>query len=107
MDLDPIIGTSLPRKDGRMKVIGRAKYGADINLYGQLHAAICHSSCPHGLIKNINAEKAKAVPGVRAVITGRDFPTCYGQFIADQPILAIKTGKLDLYRQRRKLRNVR
>jgi CO/xanthine dehydrogenase Mo-binding subunit len=31
MDLDPIIGTSLPRKDGRMKVIGRAKYGADIN----------------------------------------------------------------------------
>ncbi len=89
MDLDPIIGTSLPRKDGRMKVIGRAKYGADINLYGQLHAAICHSSCPHGLIKSINAEKAKAVPGVRAVITGRDFPTCYGQFIADQPILAI------------------
>lgn len=89
MDLDPIIGTSLPRKDGRMKVIGRAKYGADINLYGQLHAAICHSSCPHGLIKSINVEKAKAVSGVRAVITGRNFPTCYGQFIADQPIIAI------------------
>lgn len=89
MDQESIIGASIPRKDGRMKVIGRAKYGADINLYGQLHAAICHSTCPHGWIKSIHTEKAKAFPGVRAVIVGRDFPTCYGQFIADQPIIAI------------------
>jgi len=89
MDQESIIGASIPRKDGRMKVMGRAQYGADINLYGQLHAAICHSSCPHGRIKSIHMEKAKAYPGVRAVIIGRDFPTCHGQFIADQPIIAI------------------
>lgn len=89
MELDSIIGSSIPRKDGRSKVTGRAKYGADINLAGQLYAAIHHSSCAHGWIKAIHTEKALAYPGVRAVILGKDFPVCYGQFIADQPILAI------------------
>ena len=89
MALNPIIGSSIPRKDGREKVTGHAKYGADINVSGQLYAVIYHSPHPHALIKNVDKSKASAYPGVRAVITGRDFPACYGQFIADQPILAV------------------
>lgn len=89
MNINPIIGTSVPRKDGYSKVTGHAKYGDDINLHGQLYGAIYHSPCPHGRILAIHTEKARAYPGVRAVITGTDFPAYYGQFIADQPIIAI------------------
>lgn len=89
MALNPIIGTSIPRKDGREKVTGHAKYGADINVSGQLYAAVYHSPHPHARIKSVDTSKARAYPGVRAVVTGRDFPACYGQFIADQPIIAI------------------
>ncbi|MFB0920494.1 MAG: xanthine dehydrogenase family protein molybdopterin-binding subunit [Oscillospiraceae bacterium] len=89
MALNPIIGSSIPRKDGREKVTGHARYGADINVSGQLYAVIYHSPHPHALIKSIDTSKARAFPGVRAVITGKDFPACYGQFIADQPIMAI------------------
>lgn len=82
------IGASIPRKDGKDKVTGRAKYGADVNLSGQLHAAICHSPYPHAKIVSIDTSKARAMPGVRCIITGEDYHQCHGQFIADQPILA-------------------
>ena len=63
------------RHDGLDKVTGRARYGADIDLPGLLHGKILRSPYAHAIIKKIDVSKARALPGVRAVVTGGDFPT--------------------------------
>ena len=69
-----VIGTRPIRHDGVDKVTGRAKYGADVKLAGMLQAAILRSPHAHARIKSIDTSGAEAIPGVRAVITGADFP---------------------------------
>ncbi len=75
-DLDKykVVGRSLPRWDAVDKVTGKAKYTGDISLPGMLHGKILHSPIAHGIIKRIDTSKAEALPGVKAVITGRDVP---------------------------------
>ncbi len=87
--VEPVIGHSQIRKDGIEKVTGTAQYGADVNFPGQLYGAVTRSPHPHARILAIHTEKARAVVGVRAVITGADYPEPYGTFIADQPIIAL------------------
>lgn len=67
------IGTRTIRPDGVDKVTGRAKYGADLNLPGMLVGKVKRSPHAHARVKSINMEKAKRLPGVKAVITGADF----------------------------------
>ena len=86
---EAVIGHTQIRKGGVAKVTGAAQFGADVDLPGQLYGAVLHSPHPHARILKVDTEAAKALPGVRAVITGADFPTLYGSFIADQPILAV------------------
>lgn len=86
---EAIVGHTQLRKDAVEKVTGTARYGADVNFPGQLYGALARSPHPHARIKAVRVEKAKAVPGVRVVITGADYPEPYGQFIADQPIIAL------------------
>ena len=86
---EKIIGHTQVRKDGISKVTGTALYGADVNFPGQLYGACARSPHAHARILAVHTEKALELPGVRAVITGRDYPRPYGQFIADQPIIAI------------------
>ena len=69
-----VVGTRPIRHDGVDKVTGRAKYGADIALAGMLHAKVLRSPHAHARIKSINTSKALALPGVKAVITGKDLP---------------------------------
>ncbi len=69
-----IVGTRPIRPDGVDKVTGRANFGADMKLSGMLHARIKRSPHAHARIISINAEKALALPGVRAVVTAADFP---------------------------------
>ena len=83
-----VIGHTQIRKGGIAKVTGAAQYGADMDLPGQLYAAVARSPYPHARILNIDTQQAAALPGVRAVITGEDCPTLFGSFIADQPIVA-------------------
>ena len=68
------VGTRPIRHDGLDKVTGRANYGADISLPGLLHGAILRSPHAHARILSIDTREAGAVPGVKAVITGRDIP---------------------------------
>jgi CO/xanthine dehydrogenase Mo-binding subunit len=84
-----VVGKPVTRKDVVNKVTGQTKFGADVNLPGQLYGAVCRSPYPHARIKNINTEKARQLPGVRAIVTGQDYPFVYGQFIEDQPIIAL------------------
>jgi CO/xanthine dehydrogenase Mo-binding subunit len=70
-----IVGTRPDRPDGLDKVTGRARYGADISAPGMLHAAVVRSPYAHARIIRIDASKALALDGVKAVITRADFPT--------------------------------
>jgi len=85
---ETVIGHTQIRKGGIAKVTGTAKFGADVDLPGQLYGAVLHSPYAHARILSIDVEQARSMPGVRAVIIGSDFPTLYGSFIADQPIVA-------------------
>ncbi len=68
------VGTRPVRHDGLEKVTGRARYGADLNLPGMLIGAVLRSPHPHARIVSIDTSAAEAMDGVRAVVTGADFP---------------------------------
>ena len=69
-----VIGTRPIRHDGVDKVTGRAKYGADYAFPGMLHGKVLRSPHAHANIKSINIEKALKLPGVKAIVTGKDLP---------------------------------
>jgi CO/xanthine dehydrogenase Mo-binding subunit len=68
------IGLSIPRPDGPDKVTGQVQYVADLNPRGLLHAKLLRSPHAHAKIVRIDVSRAKALPGVRAVITAADIP---------------------------------
>jgi CO/xanthine dehydrogenase Mo-binding subunit len=70
-----VVGTRPIRPDGVDKVTGRANFGADMVMPGMLWGRIKRSPHAHARIVAIKADKALALPGVKAVITGADFPT--------------------------------
>ena len=83
------VGARVPRVDSAAKVTGAAVYGVDVALPGMLHGAVVRSPHPHARIVSISTDAARSVPGVEAVVTGRDFPHLHGSAIRDQPYLAI------------------
>jgi len=60
--------------DAPAKVTGRARYTGDMKLPGMLHGKLLRSPVPHARIADIDVSKALALPGVKAVITGKDTP---------------------------------
>ena len=85
-----LIGTSPLRIEGRAKVTGAATYVDDMP-FGPalLHGMIKRSPIAHGLIKRIDVSKARALPGVRVVVTGQDFPGYTGLYLKDRRIFAL------------------
>ena len=69
-----VVGTRPIRPDGVDKVTGRANFGADMKMPGMLWGKIKRSPHAHARIISVNAEKAMALPGVKAVTTRADFP---------------------------------
>jgi CO/xanthine dehydrogenase Mo-binding subunit len=70
-----VVGTRPIRPDGVEKVTGKAIFGTDYKAANMLHGAIVRSPHPHARIKSIDTSKAEAVPGVKAIVTGADFPS--------------------------------
>lgn len=68
------VGTRPLRPDGVDKVTGRARYGADFNMPGQLVARVLRSPHAHAKIKSIDTSRAAAAKGVKAIITAADLP---------------------------------
>ncbi len=68
-----VVGTRPDRPDGIDKVTGRARFGADVTAPGMLHAVIIRSPHAHARIVKINASRAEAANGVKAVVTRADF----------------------------------
>jgi len=69
-----VVGKSVERKDGRVKVTGKARYAGDLVAPGMLHGKLLRSPHAHAKILNIDTSKANALPGVMGIITGKDFP---------------------------------
>ena len=69
-----VVGKSVTRTDAVEKVTGRARFAGDLQLPGMLYAKMLLSPHPHARIKSISTERAEKLPGVEAVITGRDVP---------------------------------
>jgi CO/xanthine dehydrogenase Mo-binding subunit len=77
------IGKRTIRPDGVEKVTGRAAFGADFSQPGMLHGRVLRSPHPHARIKAINFDKALALPGVKAVMSGGDLV----DFPWDKPVI--------------------
>jgi len=84
------IGASLPRNDVYEKVTGSASYVDDLQFGNKLlYAHVLRSPHPHALIKNIDTSKAEKLPGVKVVVTGKDFPERMGLYLKDKTIFAL------------------
>lgn len=81
------IGKSIIRKEAWDKVTGRAKYTNDFTEKGMLHAKLVTSPYAHARIRAIDTKKARAIPGVRAIITGEGLPLT-GEDLRDRPPIA-------------------
>jgi CO/xanthine dehydrogenase Mo-binding subunit len=68
------IGVAVPRFDAPEKVTGRTQYVADVQIPNLLHARLLRSPHAHARIKRIDVSRARALPGVRAVLTAADVP---------------------------------
>ena len=88
-----VIGKRVPRVDAKEKVTGQAKYAADYSLSGQLWCKVLRSPYAHAKILNIDTSRAERLPGVRAVVTAKDFGGWTWGFMAttrDEPPLAME-----------------
>jgi CO/xanthine dehydrogenase Mo-binding subunit len=73
-DAFKIVGTRPIRPDGVEKVTGKAVFGTDYKAANMLYGAIVRCPHPHARIRSIDTSKAEAVAGVKAFVTGADFP---------------------------------
>jgi carbon-monoxide dehydrogenase large subunit len=84
-----VVGRPTPRVEGRLKVTGRALYSADLNVPGIVWGKVLRSPISYGRINSIDVSKAREVPGVKAVITGKEVTGLrIGRCIYDTPVLA-------------------
>jgi CO/xanthine dehydrogenase Mo-binding subunit len=83
-----VVGTSMVRGDAADKARGAAVYAIDHEEARQLHAKLLRSPVPSGRIVRLDVARAKAMPGVRGVVTAADAPGRTGWIVADQPLMA-------------------
>ena len=85
LDLPPLrqVGRPLRRVDALGKAVGATVYAGDFAMPDMLHAKVFRSSEPSAHIKQLNVNKARALPGVACVLTADDLPD--GKLITDMP----------------------
>jgi carbon-monoxide dehydrogenase large subunit len=83
------VGKRVPRIEGLEKVTGRAAYSVDVELPGMLYGAVLRSPLAHARIVAIDLSEALKARGVKAIVTGKEFPFIFGGMLRDQPFLAI------------------
>ncbi|HSK29596.1 MAG TPA: xanthine dehydrogenase family protein molybdopterin-binding subunit [Candidatus Limnocylindria bacterium] len=88
-----VVNHSIPRRDGRVKVTGKAQYVADLKLIGMAYAKVLRSPYAHAKIVAIDKSRAEAYPGVYCVVTGYDLDGLnpyFGHAVKDHPLLAME-----------------
>ena len=66
------VGQPVPRKEDPVLLRGEGRYSDDLNLPGQAHAVMVRSTAAHGIIRQIDTDSAKTLPGVLAILTTAD-----------------------------------
>ncbi len=85
----PAVGQRATREDGHLHGLGQTRYIDDMTFPGMLYARIKRAGVASARIKSIDTSEAEAMPGVMAVVTGRDIPcNSFGPSLKDQPVLA-------------------
>ena len=85
----PAVGQRATRPDGRLHGLGQTRYIDDLAFPGMLYAKIKRAGVASARIRRIDTSAAEAMPGVMAVLTGREIPeNSYGPSLQDQPLLA-------------------
>ncbi|HMD79380.1 MAG TPA: xanthine dehydrogenase family protein molybdopterin-binding subunit [Nitrososphaerales archaeon] len=84
------VGRPIPPEDTVRKVTGTALYTYDWDLPGTLHAKLVTSTMPHAKILSIGFDRAKEVPGVVVILSGKDMPFRVGMYAGDRDLLAIE-----------------
>ena len=87
-----VVGQSVPRLDAIDKVTGRARYVSDMALPGMLEAVLLRSPHARARVVRLDLARARAVPGLRAVVESRDLDFCdpyFGPAYRDRPMLAV------------------
>lgn len=92
-----VIGRPIPQVDSVSKITGRVKYVNDFVIPGMLHGKILGSPYAHARIMRIDTTKAEQLPGVRAVVTARDFPMVKFGIPGLEDELAFATDKVRRY----------
>ncbi|GAP13135.1 xanthine dehydrogenase, molybdenum binding subunit apoprotein [Longilinea arvoryzae] len=84
-----VIGRIVPRPDALDKVTGRAIYTDDVKFEGMLEARVKRAMLPSAIVKRLDVSRARALPGVAAVLTAEDIPGehNHGAVIPDWPSL--------------------
>ena len=83
------VGQRVVRPDNRQHVLGAAQYIDDLSFPGMLHARIKRAGIASARILRIDTSLAEAMPGVKAVLIGKEIPVnSFGPSLQDQPILA-------------------
>ncbi|MBI4329882.1 MAG: molybdopterin-dependent oxidoreductase [Chloroflexi bacterium] len=67
-----VLGKRVPRVDGPVKATGEARYTVDQRWPGMLYGKLLRSPHPHARILSVDTRRAERLPGVRAVLTGKD-----------------------------------
>ena len=87
---DGTIGSRFVRPDAVEKVTGRAVYAADLQLAKMIYGVVVRSPYPHACIQSIDTSEAQKIPGVKAIVTGRDLDMgYYGIDLQDQQMFAL------------------
>ncbi|MCA1565121.1 MAG: molybdopterin-dependent oxidoreductase [Acidobacteria bacterium] len=89
-----VVGRPFRKVDARAKCTGQTKFADDIVLPRMLFAKLLRAHEPHARIVKIDASKARALPGVHAVITGEDLPLSYGILPVSQDEHALCTDRV-------------
>lgn len=89
-DSHQVVGVSVLRKDAVAKVKGEPIYAGDLRAENMLYGKLVFSSLPHARILKIDTSRARAHPGVVAVLTHEDIPgrKTFGLILQHQPVLA-------------------
>ena len=89
-----VVGKPFRKVDARQKCTGQTRFADDIVLPRMLFATLLRAHEPHARIVKIDTSKARALPGVHAVITGEDLPTTYGILPVSQDEHALCTDRV-------------
>ena len=73
-----LIGTPFRRVDGWAKVTGATRFADDLSFPRQCYIKLVRSTVPHGRLLSVDTSAALAMPGVLAVLTGKDLPVTFG-----------------------------